>query len=75
MTVLLMKRQTPSSLTQKQGLSVWVISNGKAERRLIKMSEYVKNGVIVDDGLSNGDTIVVQGYQKLYNGANIAVIE
>ena len=62
-------------VTQKQGLSVWVISNGKAERRLIKMSEYVKNGVIVDDGLSNGDTIVVQGYQKLYNGANIAVIE
>ncbi len=67
----------PSSciMTQKQGLSVWVLKNGRAERTIIKVSEYVKNGVMVSEGLCSGDTIVVRGYQKLFNGANVEILD
>jgi len=60
-------------MTQRQGLSVWVIKNGLAERRLIQVSEFVKNGVLVTEGLQPGDTVVTMGYQKLFVGANVAI--
>ena len=60
-------------MTQRQGLSVWVISNGRAERRLIQVDEFVKNGVLVSNGLQAGDTIVTMGYQKLFVGAKVKV--
>ena len=60
-------------MTQRQGLSVWVIKNGLAERRLIQVSEFVKNGVLVTEGLQPGDTVVTMGYQKLFVGAKVAI--
>ena len=64
----------PSScvLTMPEGADVWTVKNGKAYRRNIKVSGFVKNGVVVDSGLSNGDTIITVGYQKLYNGAKVS---
>ena len=64
----------PSScvLTMPEGADVWTLKNGKAYRRNIKVSGFVKNGVVVDSGLNNGDTIVTVGYQKLYNGAKVS---
>jgi len=52
---------------------VWVINNGRAERRLIHVDEFVKNGVLVSNGLQAGDTIVTMGYQKLFVGAKVKV--
>ncbi len=67
----------PSScvVTQKRGLSVWTLKQGKAQRVYVQISEYVKNGVIVTDGIENGDTVVVQGFQKLFNGANVEILD
>ena len=64
----------PSScvLTMPEGADVWTVKNGKAYRRNIKVSGFVKNGVIIDSGLQNGDTIITVGYQKLYNGAKVS---
>lgn len=64
----------PSSCVQtmNDGLSVWVVENGVAKRRSIKVSEFVKNGVMVTDGLNYGDVVVTSGYQKLYNGAKVS---
>lgn len=64
----------PSSCVQtmNDGLSVWVVENGVAKRRSIKVSEFVKNGVMVTDGLNYGDIVVTSGYQKLYNGAKVS---
>ena len=59
--------------TMPDGLSVWAIKNGKSYRRIIEVSDFVKNGVLVDKGLEHGDTIVTIGYQKLYNGAPVSV--
>lgn len=64
----------PSSCvrTMPQGIAVWVIRQGKAYRQPITVSEFIKNGVLVSEGLDDGDTIVTAGYQKLYNGAEVS---
>ena len=55
--------------TQQKGHSVWKIHNGKAYRTMVKISDFVSNGVLVSEGLQAGDTIVNKGYQKMYQGA------
>ena len=63
----------PSSCVQTmpEGTVVWVVKNGKAEHRLIEVGDFVRNGVMVNDGLAAGDTVVVAGQQKLYTGAKV----
>ncbi len=58
--------------TQQSGHSVWVIRNGRAERTMVNIAEFVENGVLVSDGLQAGDTVISKGYQKMYNGARIS---
>ena len=55
--------------TRPEGLSVWVVENGRAQRRLITSTEFVANGVLVSSGLHSGDTIITSGLQKLYINA------
>ena len=59
--------------TMSDGLSVWTVKNGKSYRTIIEVGDFVKNGVLVTNGLKDGDTIVTVGYQKLYNGAPVSV--
>lgn len=55
--------------TQQRGHSVWVLRNGRAERRMITISDFVENGVLVSQGIELGDTVISKGYQKMFNGA------
>ena len=57
--------------TRPEGLSVWVVRDGKPERRIITTTEFVVNGVLVLDGLHQNDTVIVEGQQKLFTGAEI----
>ena len=59
--------------TRPEGLSVWVVENGRAQHRLITSSEFVANGVLVTSGLHPGDTVITAGLQKLYTGAEVAI--
>ena len=59
--------------TRPEGLSVWVVENGKAQRRPITSSEFAANGILVSSGLNPGDTLVTAGMQKLYSGAEITI--
>ena len=58
--------------TQQNGHSVWVVRNGRVERVMIEIAEYVENGVLVSKGLQAGDTVISKGYQKMYHGARIS---
>lgn len=58
--------------TQQQGHSVWVLRDGRAERQMVKIAQFVENGVLISDGLQNGDTVISKGYQKMYNGAKVS---
>ena len=74
------KSENPSSLIipascillMPDGPTVWVLSNGEAERRPITLDGYQANGVRVASGLQAGDTLIVEGYQKLYKGCKIS---
>lgn len=63
--------------TMEKGLVVWVVRNGKAFRAPIQVKSYVRNGVLVEKGIEPGDTVITDGYSKLYKGApvNVAVQE
>lgn len=59
--------------TMPEGQVVWVIENGVARQRVIGVGDFIKNGVLVNGGLNDGDTLVIGGHQKLYNGAKVKV--
>ena len=57
--------------TRLEGQALWLVRNLTAHRQLISVSEYVKDGVLVEGGLQAGDTIITSGYQKLYEGCPV----
>ena len=61
--------------TRPEGQAVWVATNGKASRKIISITRFAPNGVVVDNGLTNADTIITSGYQKLYSGAPVKIVK
>lgn len=57
--------------TMPTGKSVWVVNGNVATRRNIEVGEYVAGGVLITKGLHAGDQVVVEGFQKMYNGAKV----
>ena len=60
--------------TRPEGLSVWVVENGRAQHRLLTSTEFVANGVLVTAGLHPGDTVVTTGMNKLYVNAELRIL-
>ena len=58
-------------LINKDGKFVWVVEDGRATRRMIQISGYSGNGVIVSEGLQSGDHVIVEGYQKVSEGMKV----
>lgn len=62
-------------LMKQTGPTVWVVEQGKAARRDITIDGYQADGVKVLTGLADGDTLVTDGYQKLYQGCPLIIEE
>lgn len=60
-------------LLTKNGPTVWIAADGKAARRAITTGRYKSDGVEVKEGLHAGDTLIIDGYQKLYNGCKLRI--
>lgn len=60
--------------TMPTGLVVWTVREGHAYRTPIEVEVYVKNGVLLKSGLKDGDEVIVDGYQKLYEGAEVEIV-
>jgi len=58
-------------LLKPEGHTVWVMEKGTAARRAIEIDGYRADGVRVASGLTIGDTLITEGYQKLYNGCKV----
>ena len=58
-------------LLKPEGHTVWVMEQGAAVRRAIAIDGYRADGVRVASGLTIGDTLITEGYQKLYNGCKV----
>lgn len=59
--------------TRPDGLGVWCVSQGRAVRRMVEAAQFVANGVLITGGLAQGDTLIVEGQQKLYEGAVVNI--
>jgi len=53
---------------------VYVIANGKAAKREVKLGETLGNRAIVEEGLKPDEAISVAGIHKLYDGAEVKEI-
>lgn len=58
-------------LLKPEGHTVWIMENGQAVRRAITIDGYRADGVRVLSGLHEGDTLITEGYQKLYEGCKV----
>ena len=58
-------------LLKPEGPTVWVVEQGEAVRREITTGGYLSSGVRVTSGLNPGDSLIVEGYQKLYKGCKV----
>jgi membrane fusion protein, multidrug efflux system len=64
-----------AALNELQGKNfVWVVGpENKAEQRPVTVGDTVGDGVLIKEGLKPGDRIVVEGAQKLREGAAVQV--
>ena len=53
---------------------VWTVVDGKAQKRVVSLGEYVPQGIVISDGLTDGDVVVVAGQQKISNGMDVTSI-
>lgn len=62
-------------LTSDNRQFVWLVKNGKAQRKEVVADELSANGVYVRSGLVPGDSVIVAGMQKVSTGTEVAVVK
>lgn len=55
----------------QSGHAVWLKRNGEAHRAPVEIGGYRANGIWIQSGLQTGDTLIIDGYQKLYEGCPV----
>jgi membrane fusion protein (multidrug efflux system) len=63
-------------LDSQLGKFVWVVnSNNQAQKRYIKIASNKNNFSIVEEGLVQGDKVIIEGIQKVYQDALVSPVE
>ena len=67
----------PASAVQidMYGKYVWIADTSGVEKRHIGTSGYSGKGVIISEGLAEGDRVIVEGYQKVSSGMKVREVE
>lgn len=50
---------------------VWTVSNGKAHKKFITLGDNIGNRVLIIDGLTVNDKVIISGQQKVYEGGAV----
>lgn len=50
---------------------VWINNGGKASKRIVNCGAYTAEGVVISEGISSGDEVIVFGQQKVSEGSAI----
>ena len=62
--------------TEEGGQSVvFVVADGRAERRAVRLGERTSAGQIIAAGLAPGDVVAVEGADKLKDGSRVKVVK
>ncbi len=57
------------------GTMVWVVQDGKVQRRMVSNCIFINEFVMIQDGLNRGDSVVISGQHKLFSGARVQIKE
>ncbi|MCC7375120.1 MAG: efflux RND transporter periplasmic adaptor subunit [Verrucomicrobiales bacterium] len=57
----------------ERDLAVFVVKDGVARERRVETRDIVESSILVSQGLSAGEVVVVTGASQLYDGAKVAV--
>lgn len=52
---------------------VWLAKDGKATRRIVVVGGLTNQGVVITNGLTSGDQVIIEGNQKVSEGMKITV--
>ncbi|WP_239032012.1 efflux RND transporter periplasmic adaptor subunit [Paroceanicella profunda] len=58
-------------LSDRDGLYVFTVTDGKADRARVKTGPQHGTGVVIEDGLAEGDQVVIDGIEKLQPGVAV----
>lgn len=50
---------------------VWIVREGKARRQSISVADLTRTGVLISNGLQEGDTVIVDGMLKVSEGMTV----
>ena len=50
---------------------VWAVKDGKAHRSIVTIGRASGNRIAIEEGLTEGDVIIIEGYQKLSEGVEV----
>ena len=67
----------PSAAVQvsQSGNYVYLVKNGAAELRPVKVARTLGNVTVLESGVADGDVVVTDGHLQLTNGARVAIRE
>lgn len=67
----------PASVVQTGAESryLWTVHDGRAQKTPVKVGGFSGNGVIITEGLDEGDLVIVEGYQKVSSGMKVTTEE
>ncbi len=66
---------TSTVLTDMDGRYVWTVLDGIVYKRYITVAGYSKDGILVSDGLVEGDRVIVEGRRKVSSGMKVRTVE
>lgn len=61
--------------TSDKQLFVWTAKNGKAHRTNVTIGQATGNRVVIESGLTEGDKVIVEGYQKVGEGTPVVEVK
>ncbi|MCF0165014.1 MAG: efflux RND transporter periplasmic adaptor subunit [Bacteroidales bacterium] len=57
-----------------EGRYLWIANNGIAEKRHITVAGYCGSGIIVAEGISEGDMVIISGMNKVGSGTKVKTL-
>ena len=57
--------------TDREGRYVWTVKDGITYKTYVTIGGFAGNGVIVTDGLSDGDRVISEGFRKVSSGMKV----
>ena len=56
--------------------AVWIVDNeGKAKRRIVQLGVQTKNDIQINEGINEGDNVIVSGQSRMNDGDKVLIVE